>query len=72
MIVRINEREEPKHDLHVRLGEVMLLLCGEVRLGEALLYLGGPESVDTLGSGLPRCSDLRLCGAPLLGVHSYA
>ena len=66
MIVRINGREEPKHDLHARLGEAMLRLGGEVRLGEALLRLGGPESVETLGLGSPRRSDLHL------GVHSYA
>ena len=44
----------------------MLRLGGEVCLGEALLCLGGPESEETLGSGSPRRSDLRL------GVHSYA
>ena len=33
IIVRINGREEPKHDLQVRLGEAMLRLSGEVRLG---------------------------------------
>ena len=61
MIVRIDERQEPQQDLLVRLGK-----GGEVRLGEALLSLGGLESAETLGSGLPRGSDLRL------GVHSYA
>ena len=66
MIVRINEREEPKHELQVRLGEAMLLLGGEVCLGEALLRLGGPESAENLGLGSPGHSDL------LLGVHSYA
>ena len=79
MIVRINEREEPKHDLQERLGEAMLHLGGEVRLseailclGEALLRLGGLESAETLGSSSPRLSDLRLGRAPRLGVHSYA
>ena len=71
MIVRINEREEPKQDLQVHLGKAMLRLGGEVRLGEALLRLGGLESAKTLGSGSPRRSDLRLGGAPRLGVHSY-
>ena len=64
MIVRINGREEQKQDLQARLGEAMLHLGGEVRLG-------GPESAETLGSGLPRRSDLRLGGALCLGVHSY-
>ena len=32
----------------------MLRLGGEVRLGEALLRLSGPESAKTLGSGSPR------------------
>ena len=60
MIVRINEIEEPKHDLQVRLGTAMLRLGGEVRLGEALLRLGGPESLKIQASGLPRCSNLCL------------
>ena len=72
LIVRINGREEPKHDLQVRLGKVMLRLGGEVSLGEALLHLGRLESVETLGLGLPRRSDLRLGRAPRLGMHSYA
>ena len=72
MIVRINGRDEPKHDLQVRLSEAMLRLGGEVRLGEALLRLGGLESVETLGSGSPRRSDLRLGRALCLSVHSYA
>ena len=59
MIVRINRREEPKHDLHIRLGEEML-------------RLGRPESAKNLGLGSPRCSDLRLGKALHLGVHSYA
>ena len=46
MIVRINGREEPKHELQVRLGEAMLRLGGEVRLGEALLRLGRLESTE--------------------------
>ena len=50
----------------------MLCLGGEVRLGEALLRLGGPESVETLGSGSPRCRDLRLGRVPRLDVNSYA
>ena len=72
MIVRINRREEPKQDLQVRLGEAMLRLGGEVRLSEALLRLGGPKSAETLGSGLPRRIDLLLGEVPCLGVHSYA
>ena len=48
MIVRINGREQPKQDLQVHLGEEMLHLAGEVRLGEALLSLGGPKSAETL------------------------
>ena len=35
MISRINGREEPKHDLQVCLGEALLRLGGEVRLGGA-------------------------------------
>ena len=58
MIVRINGREEPKRDLQVRLGKAMLRLGREVRLGKALLHLGRLESEKTLGSGLPRSSDL--------------
>ena len=50
----------------------MLCLGGEVRLGEALVRLGELESAETLGSGSPRSSDLRLGGAPHLGMHSYA
>ena len=72
MIVKINGREELKHDLHVCLGEAMLRLGGEVHLSEALLRLGGLESVETLGSSSPRRSDFRLGGALRLGVHSYA
>ena len=72
MIVRINGREEPKHDLQVRLGEAMLRLGGEVHLGEALLSLGRPENTETLGSGSPRHSDLHLGKVTCLGVHSYA
>ena len=53
MIVRINGREEPKHDLQVRLSEAMLRLGEEVRLGEALLCLGGPKNSENLGSGSP-------------------
>ena len=37
MIARINEREKTKQDLPVRLGEAMLRLGGEVLLGKALL-----------------------------------
>ena len=66
MIVRINERKEPKQDLQVRLGKVMLRLGGEVRLGEALLRLDEPESAETLGLSSLRRSD------PRLGVHKYA
>ena len=68
MLVRINKREEPKHDLQVRLGEAMLCLGGEVRLGEALLCLGRPESAEIRASGSPRCRDLRLDGALRLGM----
>ena len=71
MIVIINEREEPKQDLQVRLGEAMLHLSGEVRLGGALLRLSGPENAKIRALGLPRRSDLLLGGAPRLGVHSY-
>ena len=66
MIVRIKRRGEPKHDLQVRLGDVMLCL------GEALLRLGGLESAENLGSSSPRRSDLRLGGALRLGMHSHA
>ena len=72
IIVRINERDEPKQDLQVRLGEEMLRLGREVRLGGASLLLGGPKNSENLGSGLLRRRDLRLGGAPSLGVHSYA
>ena len=34
-MVRINGREEPKHDLQVRLGEASLCIGGEVHLGGA-------------------------------------
>ena len=50
----------------------MLCLGGGVRLGGALLRLSGPERVEIQASGSPRCSDLRLGGAPRLGVHSYS
>ena len=50
----------------------MLRLGREVRLGEELLRLSGLESAETLGSGSPRRSDLRLGGALHLGVHSYS
>ena len=78
MIVRINGREEPKHDLQVRQGEAMLCLGEGVRLGGgvclggALLCLSGHESAKILALGSPRHSDLRLGGALCLGVHSYA
>ena len=77
MIVIINGREKPKQDLLEHLGKEMLRLWGEVRLGEevrlgkALLRLGGPRSAKTLGSGSPKRSDLRLGGALLLGLHLY-
>ena len=71
MLVRINEIDEPKQDLQVRLGEAMLRLGGEVHLGRALLHLGRPESEEIWASSSPRLSDLRLGGAPRLGVHSY-
>ena len=72
MIVIINGRNEPKQDLQVRLGEAMPRLSEEVRLGKALLCLGGPESAKIWASGSPRHSDLCLGGAPSQGVHSYA
>ena len=72
MIVRINGREEPKQDLQVRLGEAMLHLGGEVRLSGELLLLGRLKNSENLGLGSPRRRDLRLGGAPRLGVHSYA
>ena len=50
----------------------MLCLSGEVRLGKALLRLGGLESAETLDSGSLRHRDLRLGVAQRLGVHSYA
>ena len=59
MIVRINGREEPKHDLQVRLDEAMLRLGGEVRLGGALLRLGKPESAEILASGSLRRRDFH-------------
>ena len=74
MIVRIHGGEEPKQDLQVCLGEEMLCLGGEVRLGgevplgEALLRLGGLEGAETLGLVSPRCSDLCLGGALHLRV----
>ena len=37
----------------------MLCLGGEVRLGGALLCLGGPENSENLGSGSPRHRDLH-------------
>ena len=43
----------------------MLRQGGEVRLG-------GPESAEIIGLGLPRCRDLCLGRALRLGVHSYA
>ena len=72
MIVRINGREEPKQNLQVRLGETMLRLGRGVRLGEVLLHLGGLESVETLVSTSPRCSDLRLGGALHLSIGVHA
>ena len=48
----------------------MLRLGGEVHLGETLLRLSGPENSENLGSSFPRCSDLRLGRALILGVHS--
>ena len=51
MIVRINRREEQKQDLQVCLGEAMLRLGGEVRLGVALLRLGEPKKGRNSGLG---------------------
>ena len=42
-----------------------------LQLAGAFLLLGGPENSKNLGLGSPRHSDLRLGGAPRLGVHSY-
>ena len=41
VLVRFSGREEPKHDLQVRIGEASLRLGGKVRLTGALLCLGG-------------------------------
>ena len=43
IIFRINEIEEPKRDLEVRLGEAVRLGRALLRLGGALLRPGGPE-----------------------------
>ena len=40
MIARINGKEKTKQDLQVRIGEAMLRLGGEVLLGEQVLRLG--------------------------------
>ena len=72
MIDRINEREKTKKDLQVRLGEAMLYLGGEVRLGEALLRLCGSKSSKTQASGSPRRGFLWLGGDLRLGERSYA
>ena len=72
MITRINGREKTKQDMQVRLGEAMLRLGGEVRLSEALLRLGGLESSETQASGLPRRGFLSLGGDLCLGERSYA
>ena len=50
----------------------MLRLDGEVRLGEALLCLGGLESLETQALGLPRRGFLRLGGDLRLGECSYS
>ena len=53
MIARFNEREKTKQDLSISLGESILRLGGEVRLGvevrlgEAQLRLGGSKSSKT-------------------------
>ena len=47
MLVRINGRDEPKQNLQVRLGEAIL------RLGGALLCQGRLESVEIMASGSP-------------------
>ena len=70
MNVRINGRDEPKHELQVRLDEAMLRLGEEVCLGEAL-GLGKPKSAEIRASSSPKHRDLRLGGDPRLGVHSY-
>ena len=54
------EERKQNRILQVRLGEAMLQLGGEVRLGEALLRLGGSESSKTQTSGSPRRGFLRL------------
>ena len=71
MIARINGKEKTKQDLQVRLGEAMLRLGGEVRLGEALLRLDGSESYETQDLGSPRRGFLRLGGDLRLGESSY-
>ena len=72
MIARIDGREKTKHDLQVRLGEAMLCLGGEVRLGKALLRLSGLESSETRALGSPKRGFLRLGGDLRLGERSYA
>ena len=37
-----------------------------------MLCIGRPENIETLGSGSPKNSDLRLGGAIRLGVDFYA
>ena len=50
----------------------MLCLGGEVRLGKALLRLGGSESSETRASGSSRHGFLRICGGDLrLSERSY-
>ena len=58
MIARINGREKTKQDLQVRLGEAMLRLGGEVRLGEALLHLA------LLHLGGSESSEIQALGSP--------
>ena len=52
-IVRINEREDKKQSLQIRLSEASLCLGREVRLG-------GLENLENLGSPTPRHALLRL------------
>ena len=67
-IVRLNGREELKQSLQVRLGEALLPLGGEVRLGGALLRLGRPKSAKTLGSGPTKQSSKPRRGLVRLSV----
>ena len=60
MISRIKGREKTKQDLQVCLGEAMLHLGGEVRLGKALLLPRRIRQLEIHASGLPRQALFRL------------